>query len=466
MIYLGLLLTCAIGWLLLPARWECRLPAKLSFAFAAGAFAISVEMFALDLAGLGWNPFVVLLPWLAFAGWRIYRDGISLLEPVWPWRAETPSPLSVLLVILILAPVLGWMPFERLTPLTAWDAWAIWMLKAKAFYLDGTMSGFFSRHQEFVGQPGYPLLIPLYATFLYVVNGGVADASAKILSPCFFLALLGVFHHFARRWAPPIAALVFTAMLASIPMVDHLGFELAGYAGTALSLYFVAAAGFVYEWHREGRVVHLAAACLAATAAAWTKNEGQFFLAAVLVLAAFKLFRARVPALNWAWLAAPAVILGPWTLVRRSHEIEAAGFTPLIDFDPGLFGIALRRLLSMGFDTQLYNLTFLLLVAGIVGAAILRMRPRFWILPGLAAWQFAGALLAYATGRNEIQWWLGTSAGRILAQIAPLALLAPALVYSEWIARTSEGDISASAPPKKAKVDGRARRSRKKHASE
>ena len=435
MIYLGLLLSCAIGWLLLPARWECRLPGRLSFAFAAGAFAISVEMFALDLTGLGWNPLVVLLPWLAFAACRIYRDGAGLLAPVRPWRAEAPSPVSILLALLILAPVLVWMPFERLTPLISWDAWAIWMLKAKAFYLDGTMSGFFGRHQEFVGQPGYPLLIPLYAAFLYAINGGVADGAAKILSPCFFLALLGVFHHFARRWASPRAALAFTAMLASVPMVDHIGFELAGYAETALSLYFVAAAGFVYEWHREGRVVDLAAACLAATAAAWTKNEGQFFLLAVLVLAAAKLLRSRTAVWNWAWLAAPAVILGPWTLVRRSHEIEAAGFTPLIDFDAGIFGIALRRLLAMAFDTQLYNLTFLLLAASIVGALVLRARPLFWALPGLALWQFAGAVLAYATGRNEIQWWLGTSAGRILAQIAPLALMAPAALYGEWTQR-------------------------------
>ena len=438
MIYLALLLTCVIGWLLLPTRREWRLPARLSFAFAAGAFAISVEMFVLDLVGIGWNPVAVLLPWFALAGWRIYRDGGSLLEPVWPWRAEMQSPLSILLMLLILAPVLVWMPFERLTPLTAWDAWAIWMLKAKAFYLDGTMSGFFERHEEFVGQPGYPLLIPLYTTFLYVLRGDVADVAAKVLSPCFFLALLGVFHHFARRWTSPVTALVFTAMLAGVPMVDHLGFELAGYAGTALSLYFVAAAGFVYEWHREGQVVDLAGACLAGTAAAWTKNEGQFFLLAILVLAAVKLLRVRPPVWNWAWLAAPAVILGPWTLIRGSHGIEAAGFTPLIDFEPGLFGIALRRLSSMGFDTQLYNLTFYLLIASIVGALMLKVRPVFWILPGLALWQFAGALLAYATGRNEIQWWLGTSAGRILAQIAPLALMAPVVAYGEWARRSTE----------------------------
>jgi len=449
-IYLGLLLTCVAGWLLLPRDYEWGLAAKLSFAFAAGAAAISIEMFVLDLTGVDWGRVTVFLPWIVLAGWRGYRNGAALLDPVWPWRVRMPGLISLLLVAVVLIPVLVWMPFERATPLTSWDAWAIWMLKAKAFYVDGTMSGYLARHEEFVGQPGYPLLVPLYAAFLYVIEGDVADGAAKVISPCFLLALLGVFHHFVRRWTPPVPALAFTAMLAGIPMVDHLGFELAGYAGTALSLYFVAAAGFVYEWYREGGVVNLAGACLAATAAAWTKNEGQFFLAAVLVLVAFQLFRVRTerPALNWCWLAIPGLVLGPWALVRGSHGIEAAGFTPLVDFEGGLFGIALRRLLSMGFDTQLYNLTFLLLLASIVGALVLRARLLFWILPGLAIWQIAGALLAYATGRNEIQWWLGTSAGRILAQIAPLALMAPVLVYGEWAER-SAATKSAEAEPVK-----------------
>jgi hypothetical protein len=432
MIHLGLFATCIIGWRMLPARLEMGVPAKLSFGFAAGAFAISIEMFLLDLAGLGWNLFVVTLPWFAFGGWSSYRDRRNPAEPLRPRRLPSPSPLSILLPLLILLPVLVWMPFERVTPLISWDAWAIWMLKAKAFYLDGTMSGFFERHEEFVGQPGYPLLVPLYATFLYTLNGGVADTTAKILSPCFFLALLGVFHHFARRSAAAVPALVFTAMLACVPMVDHLGFELAGYAGTALSLYLVAATGFVYEWWKEGRAVDLAGACLAATAAAWTKNEGQFFLLAILVLAALKLLRSKLPVWNWAWVATPALVLGPWTLFRRSHGIEAAGFTPLIDFEPNLFATALQRLCSMGFDTQLYNLTFYLLLGSIVAALTLRVGAPFWILPGLFLWQFAGALLAYATGRNEIQWWLGTSAGRILAQLVPLALMAPLVVYGEW----------------------------------
>lgn len=466
MIYLGLLLTCVAGWLLLPRDYEWGLAAKLSFAFATGAAAISVEMFVLDLAGIGWGRATVILPWIALAGWRGYRDGAALLEPIWPWRVKMPGLTSHVLVAIVLVPVFVWMPFERAMPLISWDAWAIWMLKAKAFYADGTLSGYLARHEEFVGQPGYPLLIPLYVAFLYVMEGGVADGAAKVISPCFSLALLGVFHHFVRRWTPPVPALAFTAMLASVPMVDHLGFELAGYAGTALSLYFVAAAGFIYEWYREGGVVNLAGACLAATAAAWTKNEGQFFLAAVLVLAAFQLFRTceKHPAMNWAWLAIPGLILGPWALVRSSHGIEAAGFTPLIDFEGGLFGIALRRLLSMGFDTQLYNLTFLLLLASIVGALVLRMRPLFWILPGLAIWQFAGALLAYATGRNEIQWWLGTSAARILAQIAPLALMAPAVVFGEWAGRSrpTEPEMSRDAQKRNAPAtQGRRRRGRR-----
>ena len=62
------------------------------------------------------------------------------------------------------------------------------------------------------------------------------------------------------------------------------------------------------------------------------------------------------------------------------------------------------------------------------------MRQSLWILPGFVIWQLSGLLGAYVGGRNDIQWWIGTSLDRILAQVAPLALLTPALLAGRWMA--------------------------------
>ena len=430
--------------------------------FALGAFAISIEMFAFDLVGIGWNRWVLLLPWAVLGAVRLYQGGGLFAFAAGP----PPAWRRLGLAGVALVPVAIWWPYERVMPLTtsAWDAWAIWLFKAKAFYLDGSIDPLLARAAEFTDhQPGYPLLMPLYGAFLYTLNGAVDDYAFKMASVCFFLALLGVFHYLARRAGGARTALVFTVMLAWVPMLNAVTFELAGYVDTTLSLYLLAAAGFLYFWWREGNRFDLAAASVAATAAAWTKNEGQFFLPAIMLLgAAGLLLSGRSKKFDWLLLLGPpTALLLPWTILRTGHGVEAAGFTMGFNFDPTLFSIAVAMLFSEALRWDLFVLTFVLLAAAAVGAALLRMAAAFWILPGLVAWHLFGALMAYSTGQNDLTWWLGTSADRILAQVAPLALLPAALVFSQWIERQNAGQPTTEGPEIKP-VSGRKREKRRR----
>jgi len=473
MIYAGYIFTCLIGWLIVP-KLAARLLERAAITFALGAFAISIEMFTFDLAGIGWNRWVLLLPWVLLLAYRIYQGrgqqgrGQQSRGQFTFDAAALPAWWRVGLVALALVPVAIWWPYERVMPLTssAWDAWAIWLFKAKAFYLDRTIDPFLARAAEFTDhQPGYPLLMPLYGAFLYTLNGAADDYAFKMASVCFCLASLGVFHYLARRAGGSGPALVSTVMLASVPMLNVLAFELAGYVDTTLSLYLLAAGGFLYFWWRDGDRFDLAAASLAATAAAWTKNEGQFFLLAIVLLGVARLFFGRRPALEWSCLIAPpAALLLPWTIVRAGHGVEAAGFAMGFNFDPKLFAVAADALLTEALRWDLFVLTFVLLAAAALGAALLRMPAAFWILPGLVAWHLSGALTAYATGQNDLQWWLGTSADRILAQVVPLALLPAAVVFSSWIERQSADEPSAqkleSMPAPPGRREKRRRKSR------
>jgi hypothetical protein len=79
----------------------------------------------------------------------------------------------------------------------------------------------------------------------------------------------------------------------------------------------------------------------------------------------------------------------------------------------------------------------------------LRVNRAFWLLPGLACWQFLGALMAYATGRNDLDWWLRTSADRLLSQIAPLCLLTAAVAFGLWFEGQPPGPAAKPAPAAK-----------------
>ena len=152
-------------------------------------------------------------------------------------------------------------------------------------------------------------------------------------------------------------ALAFTAMLASVPMLNIVSFELAGYVDVALALYLLAAAGFLYFWWREGNRFDLTAASMAATAAAWTKNEGQFFLLAVMLLGAAGLsLSGRSKKFDWLLLLGPpTALLLPWTVLRAGHGVQAAGFTMGFNFDPKLFSIAVAALVLRFIKTYPYG---------------------------------------------------------------------------------------------------------------
>lgn len=442
MAYAGLLFTWLVGLTLLPLR-PVPLAGRLPLAFGAGVFAISLQMLGYDLIGLPWNRWGLVIPWLVVIGWRVYRSGArALLPEIASWRKRWP-----LLSILVIPPIAAWLPYERLMPLTSlsWDAWAIWLFKAQAFYLDSGVDGFLARAEEFSHhQPGYPLLVPLYGAFLYVVEGGVNEWAAKAVTPCFHLATIGLFYSLGKRFGRPSTALVFAAMAASSTALCRIGFEYAGYADVVLSFYFLAAGGFLYAWWRGSGRADLGAAALAASAAAWTKNEGQLFLAAVLLLAAARLLNRREGLISWLWLLGPpAAVMVPWTLLRWSFGIESAGFPLLTNFHPDLFLTALGTLLGRVFEWTEFQLAGPFLVIFVVAAIILKAHPAQWIPVFLVAWQIGGALLVYATGANDLAWWLGTSADRVLSQLIPLALLPVMLQFSEWVERLESTPIPA-----------------------
>ena len=164
MVYIAFALTCFAGWLLLPPATKFGTLPRLGLAFGFGAFAISLQMFVVERLGLSWTRLSLLLPWCALAVLLGIRSRERFALPALRW----PDRWQIAFSVLLLGPVLVWLPWERVMPLTSqsWDAWAIWLFKAKAFYLDGGIGAYLGRGEEFANHPGYPLLVPLYGTFL------------------------------------------------------------------------------------------------------------------------------------------------------------------------------------------------------------------------------------------------------------------------------------------------------------
>ena len=467
MIVLALLFTCVAGWLVtwpwLRTRPDIGPVIALCLSFTAGAAALSLYLLLINLAHTPWNRATVLGPWLA-----------AMLAFVYLWRGDFQSrwkwsrPDWLELPALIFGAVIlfAWIPYERLMPLNEWDAVMLWMFKGKAFYLDGGVAPYMSRAHEFLGNPAYPLLVPLYATFLYIFMGETADQAAKLLSPCFFASLVAGFYYLVRRYGSRPVAATFAAMLMGVYMVALVAFRYAGYADTAVAASVLLGAGFLYAWFRDGDYADFGLAVLFASVGAWTKNEGQFFLAGFGLLAAGRLLWKRV--MDWRYWAALVLIPGlavvPWALARSLYGVKRPGQlsgeivqTNANSFWPTLQALVQHALLpgppdASGLRVWLFNLAFPLCLLAVILYRRAGLDHRFLLLPLLVAWQLFGVTLVYVTGPVSLQWMIGSSLDRVLSQIAPLALLSAALAFAAYYsaAEAREQEAAAAAASKTA----------------
>ncbi len=448
MIWLALLFTAAAGWVLLRPWLRSGPVIGLCVGFTAGAAALSLQLLLYDLARIPWRRWTVLGPWVVAFGVFLYKRRPA--RPRWRW----PQPMELAALAFAVVALMAWVPYERLMPLNEWDAVMLWMFKGKAFYLDGGVAPYLRRAQEFLANPAYPLLVPLYSTFLYICVGAPADHAAKLLSPCFFASLLGGFYYLLRRFGSRPVAAVFTAMLLGVYMLSFVAFHYAGYADTAVTAAIVLGAGFLYAWWREEHHADFALAALFASIAAWGKNEGQFFLAGAGALAAGRLLWRR----QWNWrlwtrLAVfPLLAVAPWVAARGLYGIRRPGqlSTEIVQTNVASYLPTLKALIEHAFAPSVFNLAFPMLLLAVALHRRAGLDAKFLLLPALVAWQMLGVAWVYITGPISLQWMIGSSLDRVLSQIVPLALLSAAVVFASYYDR-AEARLAAPAPPAKAK---------------
>lgn len=445
MIYLALLFTCLPGWLLVRPWLRTGPAVTLCLSFAVGAAALSLQLLLYNLLRIPWGRVSLVAPWAAACGAYFFLRRARPGAPRWhrPHWLEWPAILFAAVVLL------AWAPYERLMPLNEWDAVMLWMFKGKAFYLDGSVAGYMGRAHEFLGNPAYPLLIPLYATFLYIWSGETADQAAKLLSPCFFASLVAGFYYFVRRYGSRPVAATFAAMLMGLYMVDLVAFHFAGYADTAVAAAILVGAGFLYAWFRDGEYADFALAVLFASIAAWTKNEGLFFLGGFGLAAAARLAWKRVWSWRfWATLAVmPGLAVVPWSVARSLYGVKRPGQLSgeIAQTNVASYWPTVKALLEHAFAPSIFNLAFPLWILALLLHRRAGLDRRFLMLPLLVLWQLFGVTLVYVTGPINLQWMIGSSLDRVLSQIAPLALLSAALVFAAYY-NAAEAKLAAPAP--------------------
>jgi hypothetical protein len=333
----------------------------VSLAWALGAGLTSVAMLWFYVVGISASGQIAILTTLAGATllynrYQIFTSGA--------WQAKVkfvPSaPLAIhflqspvrIFLLLFLGLQIAFVTLLALgRPLEVWDSWVTWSMKARAIFLEGTISPtIYADPSRAVTNLDYPLHLPLLEAWVYGWLGAPDDRLVGIISILFYLALAGLcFSSLRRRGTEPLLALSATVAIVSLTPVALSASWV--FADIPLAVYAGITAIYLVQWLEQKTPAALFIAAIAAGLMPWTKREGIVLL--IVLCIATLIVRRRTRHAIWAvvvLLFASAVLSGPWWGFVIWHEIPSAAFLSLT---PATLLANLTRLPPIGWQMLL-----------------------------------------------------------------------------------------------------------------
>jgi hypothetical protein len=459
---IGLGLPLVTGWLvvhaLAPGRGAARdrvleaaLGAALGLGLASVAFFLAVVAVGPGRpAALGADG-ALLAGALALTARRRARPA----APGAPAPGRAPLGLRAAGVIAAAGAVVAFALVARAWPHGEWDAWSVWNLKARFLAAPGDAwrAGF--SPLLIWSHPDYPLLVPGLVARAWLYAGRETPTAPVLLAGLFAattVALAGgalaVLRSEAQGW---LGALVLAATPA---LTVHAALQ---YADVPLGCFALATVVCLALADRAAaeRGPLLAAAGVALGCAAWTKNEGLLFAAAVVS----SRLAVQVSRAGWRGgatdLGRLAVAVAPVLLALAYFKLAIAPPSPYLTQDAARLGGRLAdpsRYLQVAraFGERVWGFggwpVSVAAVLAVYAACLGRARqPAEWrgAAGAVAAVVLTGAayLAAYVATPFPLEWQLGTSLGRLLLQLWPATVFTFFLVVSApdgaWAGRPS-----------------------------
>ncbi len=420
-----MLALCVLGWIILGFfSQELGTAERVGFAYPLGAgiftwavfLATSIGMpVTLATAGLIYGILLILCLWFLQR-----RNGY--LIPISFHRPDV-NALQIILIgligILILTTFIG----AIYMPLSAWDALAIWGLKAKLIAATGEIVS-----QAQAAWPFYPLNLPLQMTFLFLLGGDFL----QIIFPMYFLSLLLLFYANLRQWVGMTLALACTLFLSATPIIQQQA--TIAYANLPFTVYYAGSAIYLLRFLKDRKVSGLILSGILIGFASWTRAESLLYLAInATALLLFEKQKHKALKRTLAYVCIFAVFWMPWAIYSKladySDYVGNAAIGSLTSLISGNFAMPLLGQILGYAGSRVFTInTWGFLWMGLL--IVLAFGSKHWRehtpLLLLLALNFVGLVFTYysasVTSPNSIEWWLNTGFDRMALHWAPLAV--------------------------------------------
>ncbi len=294
---LGLSWGLGLSWL-----WPLRRnrPLWLGYGYLLGMLGTALLLWLIALPGRPFEP-----PKLFLAIGLLALLGVLLTCRIPPVEARlgTPVPFWQGMVIALLLGLLllrfsGLAVELWLRPLTPWDAWTVWGLRARLWTELGYLAPFVEP-RAWLENPDsgaytgiawhYPRTVSLIQTWAALAWGGWFAGAANL--PWLLCALglgLGLYGQTRQAGVSALAAVIGVYLLLSLPLLNtHVA--LAGYADLWLAAAYGLAAMALLQWLTSGCRWQLGLALVLALACPLIKLEGMVWAALLVPLLLFRL---------------------------------------------------------------------------------------------------------------------------------------------------------------------------------
>jgi len=427
LVLLCVLFVTAIGFFCI--KWLNLLSMKdnlltLGYSYGLGVGLISIQLYLYSRLNLPWDKYLLVLPWLIllFLGIFLRRKNGFTVDFKWPKL----SKLEYLLVVLIVLTV-SYTLFEALLrPVAVWDGWAIWLLKSKIFFIDGRIIPSALAYVK----SGYPLIISLLGTFIYLMLGKVNDTAVLFASFSFYL-FLGIlfFALIKKRFGTTYSLLMTFLLLATQNLIRQGGRMEVGQADLALGYYFFICTSLLLTYVKENNYKVLVLLNIFMGITTLIKFEGLPFVFAIefiilCVILTKKLYKHLIAMLFWI------IPIVDWQVFKAISGL------PVASFYNNVFNFSLNKTLNIFIavfkeliNVKSWNLLWIAYFFSI-GAILYKKSREYLVLNSLICFQLLVYLCIYIFSSVFAP---DSSLERLLVHVAPLAMLSLAFLLADVI---------------------------------
>ena len=318
------------------------------------------------------------------------------------------------------------------------DVYAIWMYKAKIFFVnDGAIIE--SLYQLEQGHPQYPILLSYFFYWIFKITGGVNEIFVFLLYPVIYVTILYLSYKVFRKVGISVTISLLFVYIYSMfgPLLAQAGRYHAGTADIFIVLinWLIVYLSLLFFTNKKKELLPVIIALLIGISSL-IKLEGVFFVSVLLFLPMkFKaksalIFIAVLPAILWQYIRSVYAI-------PTSFELEIPSVFQIIERSPEILYLTIKEMLNLNNWYIFWPMLFLVFIQGDSKNKFL-----YKILIPAATLSFLAFIAIYLASSIPPSLHTPSSIDRVLFQLSPFIFTSFVLQLNIFIQKKLPHDFS------------------------